>query len=308
MSEFWSVWVVVLTLGSLLTCYGLVGWTIKYEPEEPDEESEKMHHSCPSWSDIHAYNHPVPRWWLYLFYSSSIFILIYFSLYPALGRLPGTLKWISQYQYVQESKQYRVHYAEKFNQYLARPIQEVAKDPTARQIGERLFLTYCTNCHQPTGHESVHYPNLADKDWLWGGEPGQIEETITKGRTGIMPAWGPILGEKGAAETASYVMALSGQQPIDPSNVAAGKEKFMLYCAFCHGSDGKGDPQLGAPNLTDKIWLHVSSQQAATNTGLDAGIRQAINNGFNNSMPAHWKMLDQAKIHLLASYIYSLSN
>jgi len=308
MSEFWSVWIVVLTLGSIFACSGLIGWTVKDAPEDLLEQGKnKMHHSCQSWEDIHAYNNSVPQWWLYLFYGSMIFALIYFSLYPSLGKLPGKLKWISQHQYAQESKQHNAQYAEKFNQYLSRPVTEVAQNPEARQMGQRLFATYCTNCHQVNGQNTLHYPNLTDKDWLWSGDPKEIEETITRGRTGIMPAWGSILGEQGIEEAASYVMTLSGHPPADPSKVVAGKEKFSLYCIFCHNLDGTSNPQLGAPDLTDKIWLHIDSQEAATNEGLEAGIRRAINSGFTNSMPAHWKMLDQAKIHLLASYIYSLN-
>ncbi|CAK0746845.1 Cbb3-type cytochrome c oxidase subunit [Gammaproteobacteria bacterium] len=309
MSEFWSVWIVVLTLGSIFACSGLIGWTIKHTPEDLlGDGKNKMHHSCQSWADIHAYNNQVPRWWLSLFYVLVFFALIYFSLYPSLGRLPGTLKWISQEQYTQESRKYNIQYAARFNRYLSRPIVEIAQDPEARQIGQRLFLTYCTNCHQLTGQDTPHYPNLADKDWLWGGEPEKIEETITKGRSGIMPGWGTVLSEQGVGEIASYVMALSGHQSIDASKVTAGREGFALYCAFCHNPDGTGNLRLGAPNLTDNIWLHIGSREAATDAGLEAGIKQAINNGFTNSMPAHWKMLDQAKIHLLAGYIYGLSN
>jgi cytochrome c oxidase cbb3-type subunit 3 len=175
-------------------------------------------------------------------------------------------------------------------------------------MGQRLFLTYCASCHQSGGQGTLNYPNLTDQDWLWGGEPARIEETITMGRTGIMPAWGPILGEQGMVEIASYVMTLSDRKPADPSKVAAGKEKFGMYCTVCHGPEGKGNQQLGAPNLTDKTWLHISHREAATDAGLEAGIRRAVTGGFTNAMPTWGERLGQAKVHLLAGYVYSLSN
>ncbi|CAK0774819.1 Cbb3-type cytochrome c oxidase subunit [Gammaproteobacteria bacterium] len=299
MSDFWSEWIIVLTVTSLFTGYGLVWWGAKRSTDNVSEDKLR-----PGYND-----YSIPHTWLYLFYLSLLFFVVYFSLYPGLGKFTGVSKWTSQGQYDQERKQYNAQYADKFNQYLSRPITEVAKDQAAQQIGKRLFLAYCSNCHQVSKEEeNLHYPNLSDKDWLWGGEPERIKETIIKGRTGIMPAWGAILGEKEISEIANYVMTLSNRKPRDQEKVTVGHEKFVIYCQLCHGADGKGDPRVGVPNLTDQIWLHIASREVATDARLEAGIKQAIANGFVNSMPPHWKMLDQARIHLLASYVYGLSN
>ena len=307
MSEFWSMWIVVCTLGSLFVCHGIIEWVIKRAPDEADEE-DKLHYSPQSWGDVYAYDTPVPHGWLYLFYLGTFLALVYLSLYPGLGTFPGALQWTSQQQYVQELDRYNGQYAAEFDRYLVRSVTEIARDPAARKMGQRLFMTYCSNCHQAAGQDRTHYPKLTDRDWLWGGSPSQIEVTITYGRTGIMPGWGSVLGDQGVAETASYVMTLSGYQPADPSKVAAGKEKFEMYCAFCHGADGKGDHRQGSPNLADRTWMHISSKDVLTDAGLEAGIRSAIANGFTNLMPPHWSTLTRSQIHLLAGYVYSLSN
>lgn len=304
MSKFWSEWIVILTVASLIICYGLVWWGVKHN--DHPTEADNIPHASP---DVCVAHHPVPSLWLYLFYLSILFVMVYFSLYPALGLLPGALQWTSQRQYIQEYGLYHAQYAEKMDQYLSSPIPEVARNPVARQIGKRLFLTYCSNCHQPGGKEyALHYPIFADQDWLWGGEPEQIRETIIKGRTGMMPGWGSALGEKGISEIANYVMTLSGRQPMNQDEVVAGQEKFKLYCYFCHGLDGKGDIRVGGPNLTDQIWLHITPREAETDLGLSMGIKEAISNGFTNVMPPHGNILDRARIHMLTGYVYGLSN
>ncbi len=306
MSDFLSLWIGVCVLGSLFVCHVLIEWVL----HRPDErhEAHKVQYSHQSWGDVRSYDHPVPRSWLYLLYACTLFALIYFSLYPALGTFPGVLRWTSQQQYKDEVGEYNLVYTERFNRYLARSITEIASDPVARTTGQHLFMSYCSNCHQGAGEDRTHYPKLTDRDWLWGGHPEQIEATILHGRTGIMPAWGSVLGEKGVEETASYVMTLAGYKPANPEEVAAGKEHFAAYCAFCHSAGGRGDPRQGAPRLTDKTWMHISSKDALSEAGLEAGVRAAIADGFVNLMPPHWNTLDRAQIHVLAGYVYSLSN
>ncbi len=307
MSEFWSLWVVLCVLGSLFACLGLIAWASRRASDDLVEDNS-LQASLKSWGDVRAYDAPVPPEWLYLFYLGIFFAAVYFSLYPALGKFPGALLWTSERQYSQAVGQYQIRYAAKYSQYLTRTLPELAKDPVARKTGQRLFMTYCSNCHQTAGQDREHYPKLTDRDWLWGGNPDQIEATITNGRTGIMPAWGAVLGEQGVAETASYVISLAGYVPTDPGKIAAGKEKFALYCAFCHAADGRGDQRQGSPNLADKTWTHIASRDVLYNPRLEAGVRAAIANGFTNLMPSHWNMLDRAQIHLLAAYVYSLSN
>lgn len=294
MPEFWSWWIIVLTLGNIAACYWLVWWTGRPRPNEV-AEGKPMHHE---WDGIRELNNPLPRWWLYLFYITIVFGVSYAALYPLLGKFPGLLGWTAANQYDAESKDYDAQYAEKFNKYLKVDLKVVAKDPEANKMGQRLFLTYCASCHGTTAQGATHFPNLTDKDWLYGGEADTIKTTVMGGRLGVMPNWGPVLGEQGVDEVANYVQTLSGRK-ADATKAAAGKVTFTTYCTACHGPDGKGNQMMGAPNLTDGIWLHGAS---------DSAIRKSITNGFNNQMPSFSAFLGEAKVHLLAAYVYSLSN
>ena len=179
----------------------------------------------------------------------------------------------------------------------------VAADKDAMEMGGRLYQTYCMQCHGATaqGSRDKGFPNLTDKDWLWGGEPAQIVETITNGRISMMPPFGgnpeAVGGESGAHEVANYVRSLSGLSH-DKELAAKGKARFNTVCFACHGMDGKGNIALGAPNLTDKVWLYGSSE---------AKIVETITKGRGNQMPAWKDFLGEAKIHLLAAYVLSLS-
>lgn len=302
MNDFWNKWIIILTITNLVIGYGLVWWGDKITTD-----NLKDNHNC---SEIKINNYTAPNWWLYLFYLSLVFVISYLYLYPGLGNYLGKLNWTANGQYANEVKQYNIKYADKFNRYLADSVTNLARNTTALKTGKNLFVIYCSNCHQMNREEDslLHYSNLADKDWLWGGEPQKIKETITHGRTGIMPAWDGVLDDAAITEIANYVMVLSGRQPLYQEKVAAGQEEFINYCQFCHGSDGKGDMKMGVPNLTDQIWLHLANKETVTDLGLEKGIERTIKEGFRNFMPPHGKILDQAKIHLLTSYIYSLSN
>jgi cytochrome c oxidase cbb3-type subunit 3 len=164
-------------------------------------------------------------------------------------------------------------------------------------VAQRLFLNNCAQCHASDGGGSRGFPNLTDRDWLWGGSPEAIKTTITEGRTGVMPPWGPALGEQGVKDVAHYVLSLSGS-PADSLRVHSGKIIFEKTCVACHGPDGKGNQALGAPNLADRIWLHGSGEYA---------IIETVSQGRNNQMPAHRSLLSPAKIHLLTAYVYGLS-
>ena len=168
-------------------------------------------------------------------------------------------------------------------------------------MGKRLYLTYCMQCHGSDARGAKGFPNLTDSDWLWGGEPAQIVETIANGRNGMMPAYGgnpeAIGGEAGAKEVANYVRSMSGL-PSDSLLAGKGKAKFEAVCSACHGADGKGMTALGAPNLIDKTWLYGSSE---------AVIVQTIVNGRNNKMPAWQEFLGEGKVHLLSAYVLSLT-
>ncbi len=247
--------------------------------------------------DLHELNNPLPRWWLYLFYLTLFWGALYLLLYPGLGIFAGYLGWSQEQQYAEEIQQANVRYGPIYAQYADTPVTALIQDEQAVLIGKRLFATYCTTCHGSDARGARGYPNLRDDDWSWGGMPEHIIASITHGRQGIMPPWGDVLGEQGVFDVAEYVRTLGGLS-ADTQVAARGKALYHQYCQVCHGIDGRGDQAIGAPNLADDIWLYGGSQKK---------IMEVIALGKSGNMPAHKEFLGEAKIHLLATYLYSLS-
>ncbi len=305
MSEFWSIWIIVLTVGNILGCLWLIRWTMRRQSGEAAQGDVTGH----TWDgDLQEYNNPLPRWWLWLFYITLVFAGGYLALYPGLGKFQGVLGWSSGNllephggsQYAGEMGVAAEKYGPIFKQYAAVAIADLAtKDEyqEARDMGKRLFLTYCTQCHGSDAGGSRGFPNLTDDDWLWGGSEQQILVSIANGRIGVMPAHAH-LGDEQIDNLANYVVSLSGRN-ADAAKVAAGKDAFLSSgCIGCHGMDGKGQQFMGAPNLTDKTWLYGASL---------GSIKQTLNKGRNGVMPAHQELLGGDKVHLLTAYVYSLS-
>jgi cytochrome c oxidase cbb3-type subunit 3 len=176
-------------------------------------------------------------------------------------------------------------------------VQAVAADPAAQAMGERLFLSHCAQCHGSDAGGGRGYPSLRDRDWLYGGEPAMIKTSILDGRNGVMPPFGAVLGETGVANVVAYVRSLSNL-PHDSLKAQLGKPLFATNCAACHGGDGKGNIALGAPNLTDGVWLYGSSLET---------ISETIVKGRSGRMPAHREFLGEERAHILAAYVYGLS-
>ncbi len=294
MTPFFNWWVIVLTLVNIFACYWLIKWTMKTRPEEAASGEPTGH----AWDGVQELNNPLPRWWLWLFYFTIVFSLAYLVIYPGLGNFAGIGGWSSKGQYDQEIADSNAKYGPMFAAFSAKSIPELAKDDKAMKAGERLFSNYCTQCHGSDAKGATGYPNLADKDWLYGGAPEQIEQSILHGRNGAMPGWLPMLGEEKVGNVANYVQSLSGR-PVDQASADAGKQVFMTMCVACHGMDGKGNQALGGANLTDSTWLHGGTARR---------IKETIAKGRNSHMPAHDKFLGKDKVHLLAAYVYSLSN
>ncbi len=293
-SEFWSLYVAGLTILSLVWIVWFVRGqtTRKLDPGQKAEVIEK------AWDgDLQELNNPLPRWWLTLFYLTIVCAVIYLVLYPGLGSYKGLLGWSSQGQFQEEQAQATKKYGPLFDKFLQQDLKVVAANPEALETGKHLFLTYCSQCHGSDAAGAKGFPNLTDNDWLYGGEPDTIKTTISNGRSGVMPAWGPVLGEQGVKDVANYVLSLSGRKS-DAALAAAGKEKFATFCVGCHMPDGKGMQALGAPNLTDGVWLY---------SGTEAGISESIATGRNGHMPAQLEKLGEAKVQVLAAYVYSLS-
>lgn len=292
-SDFWSYYVAVITVVSILACAVLL-WTMSVK-RVPGQKTEVMGHVWDG--DLEEYNNPLPNWWRWLFYITIVFGLAYLIVYPGLGSFSGTFKWTSIGQYETEQARAAERYGPLFAKYAAMDIPAVAADPQAREIGQRLFLNYCAQCHASDARGSRGYPNLADNDWLWGGDPATIKATLVNGRNGIMPPFGAVLGDEGVKDAAHYVLSLSGLTH-DSLRAAHGKELFATNCAVCHGAEGKGNQALGAPNLTDRTWLYGGGETTVSET---------IRKGRNNQMPAWGEFLGDAKVHVLSAYVWSLS-
>ena len=293
-SDFWSYYVAIITIVIIIACAVLL-WTMS-SSRVPGQKVGTMGHV---WDEnLEEYNNPLPNWWRWLFYITIVFGLVYLVLYPGLGNFAGTFKWTSTGQYEVEQARAAERYGPLFDTFVAMDIPAVAADPRARETGQRLFLNYCSQCHASDARGSRGFPNLADSDWLYGGDPATIKATIVNGRNGIMPPLGAVLGDEGVKDTAHYVLSLSGLTH-DSLLASRGKALFATNCVVCHGADGKGNPALGAPNLTDKVWLYG---------GGETTISETIRVGRNNKMPAWGEFLGDAKSHVLAAYVWSLSN
>jgi cytochrome c oxidase cbb3-type subunit 3 len=297
-SGFWNWYVALITVLSILGC-GILLWSQSRHKVRIGQDGQPEKTTGHVWDeDLTELNTPMPRWWMGLFYLTIVFGIGYLVLYPGLGSYAGRLGWKSSGAYQAEVKRANLDYSPLFDKYLAQPIPAVARDPQAHEIGQRLFLNYCAQCHGSDARGNKGYPNLTDGDWLYGGEPSVIKETIMKGRHGQMPPMGAALGsDKDIENVAHYVRSLSGLT-ADPVKVAFGKPKFGA-CAACHGFDAHGNPALGAPNLTDKVWLYGGSAET---------VMETIRKGRDNTMPAWGEFLGEGKAHVLAAYVWSLSN
>lgn len=293
-SEFWHWYITILTVLSILACVWLIRW-MTAGVKKADEVETTGH----VWdSDLSELNNPLPRWWLGLFYITIAFGGFYLLLYPGLGSFEGLLKWTSKGEYEQEVATMEAEVGPLFTRYQQTPILDLIKDEDALKVGERLYINYCSTCHGSDARGARGYPNLRDGDWLWGGDPQNIKTTILHGRQAAMPPWEAALGgESGVDEVTQYLLSLSGRATI-AELADKGKAKYDIFCVACHGPTGTGNPAMGAPNLTDDTWLYGGSITR---------IAQSVAKGRSGNMPAHGEFLGEAKVHLLAAYVYGLS-
>jgi len=294
-SGFWDIYIALISLVSIIACAVFLKLQSVRRIEAKDGSTATTGHV---WDEtLTEYHHPLPRWWSWLFYLTILFSLGYLVLYPGLGSFKGVLGWTQIGQLEAENARVEAKIGPLYAKFAAQDVPTLAKNAEAMAIGQKLFLNRCAQCHASDGGGSRGFPNLTDTDWLWGGTPEAIKLSITEGRTGVMPTWGPVLGEQGARDVAHYVMSLSGMA-ADSIRVARGKPLFAQNCVACHGAEGKGNQAMGAPNLTDKIWLYSAAEPV---------IIETIVKGRTNQMPTHKTILTPEKIHLLAGYVYSLS-
>ena len=299
MTSFWSWYIVLLTSGTILALTWLIFATRK--GQRSDTTDETLSHV---YDGIQEYDNPLPRWWFMLFVGTIVFAVGYLVLYPGMGNWKGILPgyeggWTSTKQYDREIVKADEKYGPIFAKYAAMSIEDVAKDDDALKMGGRLFASHCSVCHGSDAKGAHGFPNLTDNDWIWGGEPATIKATILNGRMAAMPGWEAALGNEGVKNVTGYVRSLSGLKNPEGLDLEAGQQSYNTMCVACHGPEAKGNPLLGAPNLSDRTWLYGSSF---------AQVQQTIRHGRNGQMPAQADFLGNDKVHLLAAYVYSLSH
>jgi cytochrome c oxidase cbb3-type subunit 3 len=296
MSSGWSIFVVVLTIANILACVWLLRWTAK--PKHAGEKIGGGSDTGHTWDgDLREYNNPLPKWWLWLFYITVVFGLIYLVMFPGLGNFGGLKGWSQAQQYEQERAAVEARAAALLAPFATMTVPELSNNAQAMATAANLFQNNCAQCHGSDGGGARGFPNLTNDDWQWGGDPDSIVQTIAGGRMAAMTPWGEILGEQDVDAVVAYVLQLSGQ-PADAAMAAAGATHFQTYCMACHGADGKGMTAVGAPNLTDGVWLY----------GGDANtIRETVTKGRMGQMPAFGDRLGEQRVRLLAAYVLRMS-
>jgi cytochrome c oxidase cbb3-type subunit 3 len=285
-SDFWSGWIIVLTVTSLL---GLT-WAIFSVYFSRKNEKEKS----PIWDEtLEEGASAPPMWWFWLIFSALILSVVCLILYPGLGSYAGALRW-SQGGHLQHSD---TLYDEVFGRIrediASAPLETLQNDPVAMASAGRIFGENCAACHGPDARGQADiFPNLKDADWHWGGSAQQIEQSIRNGRRAAMPPFDQALGEDGVAQVARYIAALSNGDEVAQDD--PGRATFGTYCFACHGQDGTGNAAIGAPNLTDEIWLYG---------GADTALSATIAHGRNGIMPAFQDRLDDTQIRLLVAWL-----
>ncbi len=279
MPAFWHYYVAILTIIFVIWCAWLIGWSAKQGPQDVSDDDLVGH----KWDgDLEEWNNPAPKWWLYLYFITIAWGLGFLLAMPGLGNFPGLLGWSSTEQYDAEVAAAAERYEPIYEQFAAMPFEELTKHPEANQLGASLYASYCTTCHGSDARGATGFPNLVDDDWLWGSSEEQIVYTIENGRNGIMPNLAAALGgDAGIDNMVKYVRSLSGLVEADAGAQSA-QPMYVALCSACHMQDGSGNPMLGAPNLTDDVWLYNSSEEM---------VRDIIVNGRNNMMPAHGYLL-----------------
>jgi cytochrome c oxidase cbb3-type subunit 3 len=299
MSDFfnsaWSNYIALVSLVGIVWCIWLLA----------SQRKAKVIHTADGavadtghvWDgDLRELNNPLPRWWAWMFLLSCIFALVYLVLFPGLGSFPGVAGYTTDGALMSSMTGANDELKPVYAKYVKMDIEDVAADPKAREMGQRLFLNSCAQCHGSDAGGAKGFPNLTDGDWLYGGSPENIKTTLINGRNGVMPAYGHLETAQ-IVDLANYVRSLSGL-PADDAKVARGAELFKSNCVACHGVDGKGNIVMGAPNLTDKTWLYGGSE---------ATIVETLTKGRMAMMPSQDKVLSPEKIHLLTAYVWGLS-
>ena len=290
MTQGWSLYISIFAIANIAACLWLLWWTARKRPGDRSDTETTGH----VWDgDITELNRPMPRWWLNLFYITVVFAVGYLVYYPGLGAFAGTSGWTSVRQHDADAAAAEAKIAPLFAAFRKQDLAALVHDADAQRLGRAVFANNCSTCHGSDARGAIGYPNLTDNDWLWGNAPDTVLTTILEGRTGAMPALGAVLGDEGVAAAAVYVQKLAGR-PADDALASKGQATFATICAACHGADGRGNIALGAPNLTDEIWLYGSDYDS---------IAATIRAGRAGQMPAHGPLIGADRARLAAAFV-----
>ncbi|WP_372018001.1 cytochrome-c oxidase, cbb3-type subunit III [Pseudoxanthomonas sp. 10H] len=300
MTSGWTWFVIVLVAINIVGCVWLLWWTARRRPGDPKPEDTSH-----VWDgDITEYNKPLPKWWINLFYLTIVFAVAYLVWFGGLGGIPSYAGWTSTGEHARAKAVEDAKLEQTFKPFAGQAIDRLAQDPKAVALGRSIFSNTCATCHGSSGQGAIGYPNLTDDIWHWGGSPDHILQTVLDGREGMMPEWGTVLTGMGGPDavdyTIAYVRTLSAPETLQNNYMAArGRKLYEGVCAACHGVDGTGNQDLGAPDLTDDYWLYGSSRES---------LYQTIAHGRHGSMPAHRELLGETRARLVAAYVWSLSH
>ncbi len=292
MGTGWHWYIALITLINIFACVWLITWSSK-QGDASKGSNDTLEHVWDG--DLCERNNPLPKWWLYLFVGSIVFALGYLIYYPGLGAFEGTAGWSQASQYEAERARIDAIYQERFDSFAQLDFAALQADESAMGTASRLYASNCSTCHGSDARGALGFPNLTDAEWLYGNDESTLIQSITNGRQGVMPPWGPVLGDDGTVEVVEYVKSMSGT-PHDATLAGKGKARYDTICIACHGIDGKGMQVLGAPGLTDSIWLYGGDDEALT---------ISIAEGRMGVMPAHRDLLTAGEIRLLAAFVAS---
>lgn len=287
-TDFWSGWIIMLTVVSLAGLLWLV-LSVYFLPMHQGHEEG----SEPVWDEtLREGSNPAPMWWFWLILAAMVFSVVYLMLYPGLGSFKGALRWSQGGQLANHQLLFHQEFAATREALLQQSIPELAVNPVAMGAAVSLFSAHCAACHgSDAGGQANLFPSLRDADWQWGASAEQIEQTIRSGRTAVMIPWQAVLNDAGVNAVAGFVQTLAKG---DDAEGHPGQAQYLQFCVACHGAGGEGNVLLGAPRLSDQTWLYGGDL---------ASVRTSIAAGRTGHMPAFAERLDDLQIKLLVAWL-----
>jgi cytochrome c oxidase cbb3-type subunit III len=287
-SDFWGGWISVITIVSALGLAWLV-YSVYFAKRSDADVAHQV------WDEsLREGTAAAPLWWFWLIVALLAVSVVYLILYPGLGTYRGALRWSQGGRLAESAERYEAEFGAARAQIAATDDAQLRADPSVLRSASSVFRNQCAACHgENAGGQANTFPNLTDREWQWGGETAQLEQTITAGRQAVMPPWQAVLGDAGISAVADYVISLSRVER-GRIGLVEGKRLFGLYCTACHGADGSGNAALGAPPLKDGSWLYGGST-------LD--VRKSIALGRNGVMPSFAGRLEPAQIKMLVALL-----